>query len=418
MKRNRSRRPTVTQRQAALSVVQRLHDSGHSALFTGGCVRDMQMGKRPKDYDIATEAHPDQIVRIFRRTRKVGIKFGVVLVGIQQHWVEVATFRCDGDYKDGRHPERVRFTDAREDALRRDFTINGMFYDPLSRELIDYVDGLADIKAGVLRAIGDAETRFAEDHLRMLRAIRFAARFEFEIESRTWRAIRDHAESIRKMSPERIYMELEAILRDAHRGRAFELLARSGLLPHLWAGAGGLSDRADMIVRLLAALPAAASVELALAAVLHSLAPSEANAVCKALCCSNRTTKGVTWLVDHQGDLSDPSTVSLADLKLLMAAPSFAELPRLLKATLRAAGLAATAYRQIAGRVAAIPAEEVAPPPLITGKHLGRLGLRPGPTYKDILERVYYAQLNGDLPDRAAARAMARKLVRDYAGGG
>lgn len=403
----------MTMRQAALSVLKRLRSSGHEALYAGGCVRDTLMGRRPKDYDIATDAPPKRIVDLFRRTRKVGMQFGVVLVGVQKFWIEVATFRSDGDYSDGRRPDQVTFTNAREDALRRDFTINGMFYDPIQRHVIDYIGGESDLKAGVIRAIGPPDQRFAEDHLRMLRAIRFASRFDFEIEPATRSAIRADAARIARVSAERIRMEIELILQHRNRAPAFEELAATGLLPHLWPNAPELLPHLKQITALLKALPEDASIELALAALFHCLPAPLAESTCKSLCCSNRTTSAVRWLIARQDDLSNPDSVSLADLKMLMVKPPFADLLALLAAKLRATGQPLTPYCRIVGRVGQIPAEEIAPPPLITGKYLGKLGLPAGPKYKKVLDRVYYAQLNGDLLNRAAARKYASKLAAE-----
>ena len=403
----------MTMRGAAMSVVRRLRDAGHTGLFAGGCVRDARMGKRPKDYDVATDAPPDRVVALFRRTRKVGIQFGVVLVGVGRHWIEVATFRSDGDYRDGRHPEGVRFTDAREDALRRDFTINGMFYDPIRREVIDHVGGGADLDARLVRAIGKPRQRFAEDHLRMLRAVRFAARFDFEIESSTRAAIRAHAAEIRKISAERIRMELELILPQSGRATAFGMLRDLGLLRHLWCGADELLPHAESIEAHLAALPAETGFEPAMAALLHPLPVDRVAACCRNLAVSNRTAKTVVWLVEHLGDLMEPDALTLADLKLLMARPAFEDLLALLAARLRATGRPATAHRRIVARVARIPPDEVAPPPLITGHDLAKLRLPKGPRYKRILERVYYAQLGGELSGRAAARKLAARLANE-----
>jgi len=402
-------------RAAALLVLRKLRERGHTALFAGGCVRDLLLGKRPADYDIATDARPQAIVDLFRRTRKVGMKFGVVLVGIQRYWIEVATFRADVNYVDGRRPERVEFTDAREDALRRDFTINGMFYDPLKREVIDFVGGRDDLSAKVLRAIGTPNTRFAEDHLRMLRAIRFAARFGFEIEPATWSAIQAHAAAIARISPERIHDELEAILIHPNRAWAFGELHATGLLPHLWPGSAALTDHASDTKKLLAALPARAGFELGLAAILHRLPLEQVQAACEALRTSNRVLKNVLWLTTKQDALLHPADVTLADLKLLMAHRSFGDLMALFAARLKSQGQPLTAFRRVSARARAIPAAEVAPPPLITGDHLQQLGLAAGPRYKAILEKVYYAQLNGDLTDRPAAKAYAKRLIEETA---
>ena len=212
----------MTNRQTAIRVIKQLHRNGFQALMAGGCVRDMLLGRRAKDYDIATEAPPKDVIKLFRRTLKIGAKFGVVVVMIDDQQVEVATFRTETGYADGRHPGSVEFSNAAEDASRRDFTINGMFYDPLQKEVIDYVDGQADLKAGIVRTIGKPSERFGEDYLRMLRAIRFSTALDFAIEEKTYNAIRRRAGDITKISGERIAMELESALTHPNRQTAAE----------------------------------------------------------------------------------------------------------------------------------------------------------------------------------------------------
>jgi hypothetical protein len=219
--------------QAALFIVEQLRNAGFSALLAGGCVRDMLLSREPKDYDVATDATPDQVAARFPRARRVGAKFGVMLVRKFGHDIEVATFRTDGTYSDGRRPDDVTFGTAEQDARRRDFTINGLFYDPIERLVIDYVDGRKDLQAGIVRTIGDPNDRFAEDHLRMLRAIRFAALLIFDIEPATFDAIRQLAPHLRVISPERIWMELNLMLAHPSRDRAWSLLTTSGLCNHL-----------------------------------------------------------------------------------------------------------------------------------------------------------------------------------------
>jgi len=377
----------------------------------------MLMGKRPHDYDVATSALPEQVVSLFRRTQKVGAKFGVVLVRIGRFAIEVATFRTDLDYEDGRHPTAVRFTNAREDAARRDFTINGMFFDPIAREVVDHVGGRKDLAARVLRAIGNATRRFEEDHLRILRAIRFAARFGFAIERATWSAMSAEAPSLRRISPERVLEELDAILSHPSRARGFADLDASGALRFLWPGAKKLADHADRIRAVLAALPADADFQLAFAALLHPLNTDEVEDACAALRCSNYTKRTVLWLVANQDALAEPAAATLADLKLLMAHQAFEDLLKLFAAKLRAARRPLTPYRRIMSRVRAIPPRDIAPPPFVTGDVLEKLGLPKGPIYKKILDQLYYAQLNGDLRDRPSAISRAKQLVAQATGG-
>lgn len=404
------RRPT-NPRAAAIDVVRRLQEAGFVALFNGGCVRDMLMRLRPKDYDVATSATPDQVAGLFRQTLKVGVKFGVVLVRVGRFSIEVATFRTDLAYADGRRPVGVAFSNPREDARRRDFTINGMFYDPIADQVQDHVGGRADLESHIIRAIGEPEQRFAEDHLRLLRAARFAARLGFEIEPATWGAMCHHAAEITRISPERIRMELEMILSHPSRASGVEILQRAGILRHLWPGANLLDGDGERIVAVLAALPESARYELGLAGLLHPLSRKQLNKACRALRCSNETQAVVGWLVDRQDVPADPGTVTLADLKRLMAHEAFDELLALFVAKRTANGEDLKPYDEIRTRAARIPAGDVTPPPLLTGDDLMEMGLPAGPLYKRILDRIYVAQLNEEVSDRAVAIAMARRLM-------
>ncbi|MHC4570671.1 MAG: CCA tRNA nucleotidyltransferase [Planctomycetota bacterium] len=226
----------MTNRQAAIKIIKRLRRNGFQALLAGGCVRDMLLRRRAKDYDIATDAEPRQVTKLFRRTLKVGAKFGVVIVMIEGKQVEVATFRTEAGYTNGRHPAKVKFATAAEDARRRDFTINGMFYDPLKKEVIDYVNGQVDLKKELVRTIGKPEERFAEDYLRMLRAVRFSTQLGFAIEPRTFAAISSSAKNITKISGERIAMELEAILVNPNRSNGVSMLIKSELARAIFPG--------------------------------------------------------------------------------------------------------------------------------------------------------------------------------------
>ena len=220
-------------RATATDIVRRLQAAGFEAFWVGGCVRDFLLGRQPQDYDIATNAAPNQVETLFSKTVPVGKQFGVLLVVEQEHQFQVATFRAESDYKDGRRPENVRFSDAREDAIRRDFTVNGLFFDPVAGQLHDWVGGEADLRAKIIRTIGSPDERFAEDHLRLLRAIRFAAQLGFEIEPNTFAAVKSKAEKIRTISAERIRDELIKLFAPPHAARGLTLLYESGLLPHV-----------------------------------------------------------------------------------------------------------------------------------------------------------------------------------------
>ncbi|HEY3244318.1 MAG TPA: CCA tRNA nucleotidyltransferase [Phycisphaerae bacterium] len=409
MRRDPSSEP---KRAAAEKIVQGLREAGHTALLAGGCVRDLLLGVPPKDYDVATDAPPPVVTQLFRRTRTVGAKFGVVLVRMGGVDVEVATFRSEGAYSDGRRPDTVTFTGPQEDAQRRDFTINGMFYDPVEQRVIDYVGGQDDLKARVLRAIGDPERRFAEDHLRMLRAIRLAARLGFTIDPATFRAIQHHAAELRDISRERIRMELEMILTHASRSTAWTLLHQSGLDAHLMPPAAWDESAALSFAGRLAALPPDARLPTALAAVLRDSAPPQAAEMLHTATYSNETVQDVTWLLASLPALLEPDKLDLADVKLLAADPRFADLLQLAQAEYRVLGRDRAPLERLQARIAALDPESLAPPRLITGEDLLAWGVPAGPVYARVLEQVYRAQLNGTFTTRDEALALARKLAQ------
>lgn len=406
-----SSKPSI--QDAALAVVRRLREHGHEAFWAGGCVRDMLLGCDPKDIDVATDAPPERIVSLFRRTRKVGMQFGVILVRQHHYWIEVATFRQDINYADGRRPDRVVFTSAREDAKRRDFTINGLFYDPLSREVIDYVGGREDLTAGLIRAIGNPAERFAEDHLRMLRAARFAARLGFRIDPATADAVRENAPSLARISPERIREELEKMLAHPTRSQALELMSELNLLPHLWPGAAWPPERVTRARAVLAELPPDADFVLSMAALLHDHSPRAVEEIGRALRCSNREIDDTAWLVEHQPDLGRTRELSLASFKRLAAHHRFKDLLILHRAVCIAYGRPTDGYEAARELLGQIPADQIAPPPLVTGDDLIALGLAPGPGFKDLLEYTYSAQLNNEIGDRDEALLLLAKRVRE-----
>jgi poly(A) polymerase len=286
----------MTEREFATDVVRRLRAAGHQALWAGGCVRDMLLGREPDDFDVATDARPEQVQTLFKRTVAVGVSFGVIQVlGPRPLAVEVATFRSDGSYSDGRHPDTVVFSSPEEDARRRDFTVNGMFFDPIEEKYIDYVGGQDDLQAGVLRAIGDPVQRFSEDKLRLLRAVRFATRFQLKLDPATAAAIRAMAGEITVVSAERIAEELRKLLTDPRRAEGMGLLAYVGLSAVL------LPEVADVAkaVRVLESLPTDASFPLALAAILQDLDSKAAGRTCLRLKLSNAERARIEWLVWH-----------------------------------------------------------------------------------------------------------------------
>jgi poly(A) polymerase len=388
-----------------------LQASGHEALLAGGCVRDLLLGKSPKDFDVATSARPADILKLFPAGRQVGAHFGVVIVHRLGHPIEVATFRTDGPYSDGRHPDQVTFATAKEDARRRDFTINGMFLDVSSDQVIDYVGGRDDLDARLIQAIGDPERRFDEDHLRMLRAVRIATQLNFTIEQDTFEALYNRAARLRRVSAERTREELERMLCDPRRAAGFQLLADTGLLPHVWPQARWDTARIRQSHAALTALPPPAGFPLALAAALHHHAPGDIDTLCRDLTCSNEQRRHCLWLVRALAPAAAGEVRTLADLKLLMASEFFSDLPALLAAHLTALGRSTEAARDLAERARAVPPELVRPAPWVTGDDLLRLGLKPGPQYKSILDQVYYDQLDLKLPDAAAALELARRLA-------
>lgn len=379
----------------ALAIAGALREAGFVALLAGGCVRDVLRGAEPKDFDVATNATPMEIMRLFPKTREVGAAFGVVLVRKRGVWVEVATFREDGAYEDGRRPSEVRFTTAENDARRRDFTINGMFFDPVDARVIDYVGGVADLRAGLIRAIGEAAARFAEDYLRLIRAVRFAARLGFAIEPATEAAIRDTAANLARVAAERRREELEKMFVAPTRSRAFEMLRELGLLEHMWPGAQWADLEAASAAERLWDLPAEPiPFAAALAALLADRTAAQVQDVCRSLTCSNEQRALAAWLVAHQADLDEPAELELAALKRLMAHDGFASLRWF--AAHRYASVLSDPARDaaLAARIAAIEPAQIAPEPFVRGEDLHARGVAQGPRFGRMLDELYTAQLN------------------------
>jgi poly(A) polymerase len=420
-------------REFAVDVVRTLTQAGFTALWAGGCVRDLLLGRPPDDYDVATSARPEDVQKLFgpRRTLAIGAAFGVILVhgprGGGAGDVEVATFRTEGPYLDGRRPEHVVFATPEEDARRRDFTINGMFYDPLSEELQDFVGGRDDLARKVVRAIGDALARFREDKLRMLRAVRIAARFDFDLDGATADAVRQMAREILVVSHERIADELKKMLVHPRRARAVGLAQGLDLLtvilPELapvcaTAGRPGAEDRWQVTREMLDCLEIP-RFELALAALLHEIAydgSADAAAalveqICRRLKLSNQESHDVSWLVGHRDALHGANTFRLCRLKRLLAEPLIHELLALETAHAHAAGESLADVEFCQNYLCTTPMEEINPPPLITGDDLKALGIEPGPQYKEILEKVRDAQLDGLITTREEALELVRRLI-------
>ena len=459
----------MTEREFAISVVRQLQDAGHEALWAGGCVRDELLGLTPKDYDVATSAIPEAVQQLFRRTLAIGASFGVVeVLGPRQDRfqpkVQVATFRIDGGYSDGRRPDQVVFSSAREDALRRDFTVNGMFFDPIKGELIDFVGGQNDLHARILRAIGEPEVRFQEDKLRLLRAVRIATRFDLTIEPRTQAAIALMAGALPVVSAERIAEELRQLLVHPRRVRGLNHLLDLGLaaaiLPELVPMKGlpqGLptqpsGDLWNHVMRVMDLLGPAPSFPLAMATLLHdvgkpatagrtaapdeatsssTLSPGEgpvvrdrytfyhhehvgarmADAIALRLKLSNEERKRIVWLVEKHQYLADAQRMRPSKLKVVLNDPGIHELLTLHRADALASGKSIENIEFCEELLRKWTPNELNPPPFVTGYDLKRLGVMPGPRYKELLDAVREAQLDGTTKTREEALALLQGLI-------
>ncbi len=400
----------TTQREFALDVVRQLRVAGYEALWAGGCVRDQLLGCAPKDYDVATSALPDQVREVFgqRRTIPIGAAFGVITVlgPKPAGQIEVATFRSDADYSDGRRPDGVHFTDAEHDASRRDFTINGLFYDPVEDRVIDYVGGQQDLENQLIRGIGDAAARISEDKLRMLRAVRFAAAFGFEIEGETRRAVERHASEITVVSGERIGAEMARMLTHESRSRAVRELREVGLLLPVFPELGGLDDaaleeRCEVLERL-----DSPSLPLALAAAMPTgTRGGVAARVAKRLKYTGDDAKRVAWLLDGLGLMACADTAPWPVVQRMLIHPGAAELVALREAEIGGVDAATTFCRE----KLALPPETLNPPPLLSGADLIAAGFQPGPEFGTLLEKIRDEQLEGRLRTKQEALALANQ---------
>ncbi|MBX7254972.1 MAG: CCA tRNA nucleotidyltransferase [Candidatus Hydrogenedentes bacterium] len=423
-------------REGAVAICDTLVRAGYRALFAGGCVRDMLLGVSPKDYDIATNARPEEVAGLFARTVPVGAAFGVQLVVLPQAQYEVTTFRKDGPYLDGRHPSCVTFSDEKEDALRRDFTVNALFYDPLSEKLIDYVGGQDDLSSRVIRTVGNPRERFSEDYLRLMRGIRFAARLGYSIEPDTFQAIREMAAQIRHTSAERVRDELIKILTEGGARRAFELMDDTGLLEHVLPEVSRMKGvrqpeefhpEGDVYIHtmILLDLLKNPTPTLALGALLHDVGKPEtfteedrirfnyhdkvgatmAEAICRRLRMSNHETERVSWLVEQHMRLAHTPGMRESKRKRFVREDGFQELIELGKLDCLASHGDLSTIAWIEEYCNNLKPEECRPAPLITGHDLIALGYEPGPDFKAILSSVEDAQLEGTIhsPDEARA---------------
>jgi poly(A) polymerase len=384
---------------SAMAIISELRERGYEAYLVGGCVRDMVMGIEPADYDIATSARPEEIVKIFPRTERIGAQFGVILVIYRGHPFEVATFRSDQAYVDGRRPTGVVFTDVRQDVLRRDFTINGLLYDPVTKEVIDYVEGQADIKARLIRAIGDPRARFEEDKLRILRAIRFGARLGYEIEPATWTAVCAMAGKIHQVSSERVREELSRILTEGQAARGFRMLDESGLrieiLPEL--------DWTDHIERSLKLLRQKTEPDFAMAVLLQKTAVSNIEKIVQRLKFSRAEMHHIVALVENLPRFSGIREMPVASLKRFFRLNRFEDHIELARIHRLAAGDDLGDVNYVRRKRTEWTDRDIFPHPLLTGDDLIAMGFTPGPAFKDILTRLEEEQLEGRLQERTQA---------------
>jgi poly(A) polymerase len=384
---------------SAIEIIRELRHHGHEAYLVGGCVRDMVMKIEPADYDIATSAHPEEIMQIFPRTRSIGVQFGVVLVIYRGHPFEVATFRSDEAYVDGRRPTGVVFTDAKQDVLRRDFTINGLLYDPISETVIDYVDGQSDIRARIVRAIGDPHARFEEDKLRILRAIRFGARLGYTIEQQTWNAVQAMAPKIHQVSGERIREELGRILTEGQAALGMRTMDASGLrkeiLPELvW------NDHVEHSLRFV---KTGAQPDFAMGILLHDTPVNDVQKIVERLKFSRAEMNHIIALVENLPRFSAIRQMSVSSLKRFFRTSRFEDHLALARIHLITAGSDLSDYDFAHRKQHEWSDDDIRPVPLITGDDLIQMGFTPGPQFKQILTRVEDEQLEGRLQTRSDA---------------
>jgi len=437
-------------KQNALEIVKTLQKHGYKAFFAGGCVRDMIMGKESEDYDIATSALPEDIMKLFERTIPVGVQFGVVIVVKDGHNFEVATFRTEGSYSDGRHPDYVAFSTPEDDVKRRDFTINGLLYDPVKNEILDYVGGQEDISKGIIRTIGNPVERFTEDKLRMIRAARFACRFNFPIHEDTRQAIIQLAKNIHVVSAERIREELEKILTGTNPHIGIKLLDELCLLQEILPEVSSMKGvrqpenfhpEGDVFVHTLLCLSKLVPVSeqgmerpswtLAMGILLHDIGKTitfeeldrirfnlhekvgadMAARICDRLKTSNAEKDRIVWLVLKHLYFKDAQKMRLSKLKRLLAEEGYPELAELCRIDALASSGDLSDYHYCQEMFSKLSHEEVKPKPLITGHDLIAMGLKPSPVFKDILTKIEDEQLEGNLTTKEAAIEMAKSLI-------
>ncbi len=427
----------------ALTIIERLNAAGFTAYLAGGCVRDRILGVVPKDYDIATDARPEAVQKLFDHTVAVGARFGVIMVVMDDDHFEVATFRADAEYHDGRHPSSVRFGTIEDDVHRRDFTIGGMYFDPASGRIIDLVGGVRDLRAGLVRAIGNMHERFEEDHLRMLRAVRFAARLGFAIEPETWAAIKRSASAIALTSAERVGEEIVMIMTEGGIARGIDLLVESGLAtvvmpevlelpscpqPENFHPEGDVYRHTRL---MLSMLPRGCSETLAFGTLLHDIAKPRcfvvaddgkmtyyghtdqgaemATAMMQRMRRSRATQERVAYLVRYHLRLVMAPRMRPATLKRMITEDGFSELMELAMIDALASSSDLSFYHFCRRAVAAMGEVKARPPRLIGGNDLIALGFKPGPEFKSILREIEDLHLDGAIASREQAIAFVRE---------
>ena len=438
--------PARSARSAALAIARRLQCAGFAAFWVGGCVRDFLLGREPGDYDIATSALPEQIEHLFKRTVPVGRKFGVIVVIEGSRQFQVATFRAEADYQDGRHPERVAFGDAMADACRRDFTVNGLFFDPVRKQLHDWVDGEADLRARIIRTIGSPAERFGEDHLRLLRAVRFAAQLEFSIEPGTLAALKANAAKLKTISAERIRDELMKLFLPPHASRGLELLRQSGLLdvilPEIAATTtceqspdfhpeGNVFNHLRL---MLEHLPAAAHPSLPWAALLHDVAKpvtastdpktgsthfyghekigaEMAEGILQRLRFSRKRIEEVVKAVRYHMQFKDAPQMRKSTLRRVLMRPTFPLELELHRLDCLGSHSQMDVYDFLVAQAKQLEQQPQIRPPLLTGDDLIALGMTPGPALGALLAEIREKQLQDELKTKAEARKWAKARI-------
>lgn len=440
-------KPSQNLQTVATAVVERLQQAGFEAYWVGGCVRDRLLGREPGDYDIVTAARPGQIEELFRKTIPVGRQFGIIVVVEEQHQFQVATFRAEADYEDGRRPGTITFADAKADALRRDFTVNGLFYDPIRQQLQDWVGGQRDLAAKVIRTIGEPAERFAEDHLRLLRAVRFAAQLGFEIEANTMSELKRNAEKIRRISAERVREELLKLLSPPHASRGLELLRESSLLDHVLpeiAATVTCEQSPDYhpegsvfkhLLLMLSLLPGDADPLLSWSVLLHDVA--------KPVTATKDHVSGSIHFYGHERIGAEMSKEILERLRFpkkeietvvqaVRCHMQFKDAPQMRKATLRRLLMRPTfplelelhrldclgshgqldIYNFLREEEKKLGEKPALRPPLLTGDDLIKMGLSPGPELGSLLAEIRERQLQDELQTPDEARQWAGERIR------